>query len=625
MPHGFVREMLEPDTGKFRLQMGIFFTGALLLGVSYAAKGLSLSPELCAILSLAAALLLGAPLVTNALKDLWLSRIEMNELAALSFVVSLGSGQYPVAAFVALFLVGSQLIELRSQLGARKNLEALLRLTPHRAMVLRDKGFESIEATALKAGDIVQVKPGERIPGDGIIMDGFSCVDQSAITGESLPVEKRPKDTVFGGTINQTGVLTIRIAVPVKDSTLSKIQRLITQAEESRTPVSRIVNRYVSWYTPTILMCAAIVLFFTRDLDRAIAMLIVACPCTIILSTPTALVAALSAAARLGVIIKDLTTLEVANRVDTLVFDKTGTLTTGRLAITSMHVNGKVTEAELLALTATLEQYSTHPVAKSILMEAKSRNLLLFPKAEAVEEMPGCGIRGRVNGTSIAVGRGQWIEQFCFGSVKRETCETGTTCLYVARDGHILGTLQLGDTLRPEAKSVIHDLKTRIARSVVMLTGDGKATAHRIAAQLECDVEAEVLPHQKMKRVEEARKRGAVVAVVGDGVNDAPALAAGDVSIAMGAAGSDVAIHSAGIVLMNDKLDRIPFVLRLSRRVVATVRQNLVLSTIYILTLFWLSAGGVISPVLAVVLHTSSSLFVVFNSARLLRVGEDIS
>jgi Cd2+/Zn2+-exporting ATPase len=255
-------------------------------------------------------------------------------------------------------------------------------------MVLRGNRFEPIDATAIKVGDIVQVKPGERIPGDRVILDGFSCVDQSAITGESLPAEKRPQSNVFGGTINQTGVLTLRITVPVSDSTLAKIQRLITQAEESRTPVSRLVNRYVSWYTPTILMCAAIVLFFTRDLNRAIAMLIVACPCTIILSTPTALVAALSAAARLGVIIKDFSSLEVANRVDTLVFDKTGTLTTGTLAITSIHVNGKVTETELLTLTATLEQYSTHPVAKSILTEARNRGLVLFPKAHAVEEMP---------------------------------------------------------------------------------------------------------------------------------------------------------------------------------------------------------------------------------------------
>jgi Cd2+/Zn2+-exporting ATPase len=371
-------------------------------------------------------------------------------------------------------------------------------------------------------------------------------------------------------------------------------------------------------------MCAAIVLFFTHDIDRAIAMLIVACPCTIILSTPTAFVAALSASARLGVIIKNLQCLEVADRVDTLIFDKTGTLTTGQLAITSITVNERVNEAELLALTASIEQYSTHPVAKAVMVEAKKRNLTLWDTCDVVEK-PGFGIRGRVNGTSMAVGRKIWIEELCPGCAGPETGGHGTTRLYVAQDNHLIGIVHLADTIRPDATNVIHGLQTQSKRQIIMLTGDRQSAANRIAGQLSCDVESEVMPDQKMARVQEARRRGAVVGVVGDGVNDAPALAAGDVSIAMGAAGSDVAIHSAGIILMNNKLDRIPFVLELSRRVVATIRQNLAFSTLFILALFWLSAGGMISPVLGAILHASSSLFVVFNSAHLLRVGEALS
>jgi len=624
MPHGFVRDMLKTDNENFRLQLGACLLGSLLLGISYISNFLFDYPEFSAFVSLPAAVLLGAPLVYNALKDLWLNRIEMNELAALSFVASLASSQYKVAALIALFLVGSQLIEYRSQLGAQKNLEALLKLSPRKAWVQTRNGLKEIDAAELAPGDIVQVRPGDQIPGDGTVIDGFSTVDESALTGESLPIEKQPGNKVFGGTINQTGVLTIRVTVQVHDSTFAKIQGLITQAQKNQTPVTRLANRYVSWYTPIILMCAAIVLFFTHDIDRAIAMLIVACPCTIILSTPTALVAALSAAARLGVIVKNLHFLEVANRINTLMFDKTGTLTTGQLSITSINAGEEVNEDELLTLAASIEQYSTHPVAKAVVAEAEKRNLKLWDTLD-VKEKPGCGIQGKVKGESIAVGRRNWIEQLCPECPLQEINASGTTRLYVAQNNRLIGVFHLADTIRPDATAVIRGLQNQSDLQIIMLTGDQHAAAKRIAEQLSCDVESEIMPHQKMERVEKARRSGAVVGVVGDGVNDAPALAAGDVSIAMGAAGSDVAIHSAGIILMNNKLDRIPFILNLSHRVVATIRQNLIFSTLFILTLFWLSAGGAISPVLAAILHTSSSLFVVFNSARLLRVGEELS
>jgi Cd2+/Zn2+-exporting ATPase len=520
--------------------------------------------------------------------------------------------------------VGSELIEYRSQLGARKNLQALLRLAPRKARVQRENGFDEIDAAGLTPDDTVQVRPGERIPGDGTVLDGVSTVDQSAITGESIPVEIRPGADVFGGTINQTGVLLVRITAQVQDSTLAKIQALIARAEENQTPVMRLMNRYVSWYTPIILMCAAIVLFFTRDIDRAIAMLIVACPCTIILSTPTAFVAALSAAARVGVIIKDLKSLEVAKRVDMLMFDKTGTLTTGRLTVAGVSVNGQVDESQLLAMGASLDQYSTHPVAKAVVYEANRRRLSLSEATEVVES-PGYGMEGRIDGRPVLIGRKEWVEKQCRHTFKPEWNEDGTTGLYVARDRCIVGVLHLADTLRPDARQVIDSLRKESARQVIMLTGDGKKAAGRIARELSCEVESEVMPGEKMDRVEAAKERGGVVCVVGDGVNDGPALAAGDISIAMGAAGSDVAIHSAGIVLMNENLNRIPFVLELSRRAVDTIRQNLMFSTIYVLTLICLSALGVLSPVWAAILHSASSLFVVFNSARLLRVGEELA
>lgn len=624
MPHGFVRNMLSAEGNHFRLTLSACLLGGLLLGVSYLAQWIFNQVELSSMVSLSAAILLGSPLVANALQDLWHNRLEMNELAALSFIVSLGTMQYQTAALIAFFLVGAQLIEYRSQLGARKNIEALLRLSPQKAWVQRGNDFEKIDAAALTAGDVVQVRAGDQIPADGTIIDGFSSVNQAAITGESLPIEKKAGDRVFGGTINQTGLLKIRITSEIGDTILDKIQTLIAQAEENRTPVSRLITQYVSWYTPIVLMCAAIVLFFTHDINRAIAMLIVACPCTIILSTPTAFVAALSAAARLGVIVKNLHFLEIANRVDTLIFDKTGTLTTGRLTVASLSVNGKVSEDELLALTTGLEQYSTHPVAKAVMAEARSRSITPSDAVDIVE-IPGFGIQGKLNGNTIAIGRREWVSERCPECAIHAKEMDGATSLHVARDDQWIGTLHLADTVRPEAQRVIADLRSQAVKQVVMLTGDRRSAADRIAGQLACEVESEVMPDQKMARVEKARQQGHVVGVVGDGVNDAPALAAGDVSIAMGAAGSDVAIHSAGIILMNDQLNRIPFILELSHSVVATIRQNLIFSTVFILVLFWLSAAGSIDPVLAAFLHTASSLFVVFNSARLLRVGEELS
>jgi Cd2+/Zn2+-exporting ATPase len=484
MAHGFVREMLEVEPRNFHLTLGACLLGGLLLGVSYVALLVFDQTELSAMVSLSAAILLGSPLVYNALKDLWLNRLEMNELAALSFIVSLGSTQYQTAALIAFFLVGAQLIEFRSQLGARKNLEALLRLAPQKAWVRRGNGFEAVDAAALTTGDVVQVRAGDQVPGDGTVIEGTSCVDQAAITGESLPVDKKAGDRVFGGTINQTGLLTVRITAETGDTTLAKIQNLIAQAEDNRTPVTRLVNRYVSWYTPLVLMCAAIVLFFTHDLDRAIAMLIVACPCTIILSTPTAFVAALSAAARLGVIIKKLHFLEVANRIDTLVFDKTGTLTTGRLTLSSISVNGRVSKDELVALTASIEQYSSHPVAKAVMAEARQRKIEPWAAVD-VGETPGFGIQGKLNGSIIAIGRKRWIEKQCPEGIMESANGDGTTSLHVAQNNQWIGTLHLADTVRPDAQSRHRGTCTpKSVRQVVMLTGDRRSAAQRIAAHL---------------------------------------------------------------------------------------------------------------------------------------------
>lgn len=625
MAHDFLNKMLESESGRFRVQLYGCLAGGFFLMNSYLADFILKKVELSALLSLVAALLLGMPLVYHALRDLLDRQLEMNELAALSFVASFGAGNYQAAAFIAFFMIVTQLIEYRSQMGARKNIEALMRLSPQKARIERQNGCDEIPATALAIHDIIQVKPGDTLPGDGTIIEGFSTINEAAITGESFPVEKQPGNRVFTGTINLSGFLRVRITSAPDDSTLSKIKEMIIQAQNSKTPVMRLIHRYVAWYTPFILMLTGIVLFFTRDISRAISMLIIACPCTILLSSPTALVAALSAAARLGVVIKNINALEIANRMDSLIFDKTGTLTNGRLRVASITHTTDIPDDELIALGASVEQYSNHPAARALVDEARRRTIAVRP-AQNFREEPGCGVSADIDGQVTAIGRHAWIAEKCGHDLPSASENSDGSHLYIARGSNFLGCIELSDTLKPDARAIVDQLRTDATiEHITILTGDRRAVAERIARELHCEVEAEVLPAQKMEKVEYIKKSGRVVAVVGDGVNDAPALAAGDISIAMGAAGSDVAIHSAHIVLMNDRLDRIPFIIQLSHRVVAVIRQNLAFSLLFIATLLVLSASGFIAPMFSVLLHTFSSVFVVFNSARLLRVGEELS
>ncbi len=625
MAHSFLKKMLETESNRFQLQIVSCLLGGVLLLNYFIASFIFKDDTIYSLLAIASALLLGVPLVWQALIDLWHGRAEMNELAALSFLASFSIGEYPTAAIIAFFMVISQLIEYRSQLGARKNIESLLRLSPNKAFRL-DNGKEiEIECSDLKKGDLVRVRPGESIPSDGIVIKGISSINEAMITGESLPAEKEKGKCVFGGSINVSGVLDIEITSVASDTTLANIKKLILEAEDSSTPVMRMIDKYAKWYTPIILTLAAMILFFTRDINRAISILIIACPCTILLSAPTALVAALSSAARLGVIIKNITALEVANSVDSIIFDKTGTLTTGKLSVGCIKSCGKHDADSLLALAASIEFHSRHPVAKAILYEAEKKNIKIID-SNHFKETSGLGASAVIGESNILIGRAAWLTMNDVTPPKENNIDFEKyNILYITENKTLIGWIGLEDAIRPDAQSMIQTLKKRSIKNIIMMTGDRWSVAKRVAEKLECDLEAEVMPNEKMDRVVEMKEQGAIVAVVGDGVNDAPALASGDISIAMGAAGSDVAIHSASIVLMNEKLDRIPFILKLSHSSIIIMRQNLTFSALYILTLIILSASGVIHPILAVIMHTASAFIIILNSARLLREGEHLS
>ena len=391
----------------------------------------------------------------------------------------------------------------------------------------------------------------------------------------------------------------------------------------------RIIDQYATWYIPTILMLAGIVWFFTGSMERAIAMLIVACPCTLILATPTAMVAALACAARLGILVKSVNDLEAARKMTAVVIDKTGTLTTGELAVSRLKPAPGVDPAEFISMAASLENRSRHPVARAVVNIAQKAKVTLKDPAD-FEEVAGQGVRGKLDGNiNVMVGRRKWIEDQGgdFSTIAGEEFQEpeGVSVLYVARDGKCIGWVGMEDRTRPEARGAIDELRTLGIKRLAMVTGDRRSVARRVAAEMGCtEVQAEILPQQKLELVDELRSEGHRVIVVGDGVNDAPALAAGDLGVAMGAAGSDVAIHTASIALLSSDLSRLPFLIKLSRNLINVVRQNYAFAILFIIVTLILTGMGILPIIPAVILHTLSSAFVVFNSARIVRYGEEL-
>ncbi len=604
--------------------------GGLLIFNSYLAEWLYPNRPFHSDLSAAlGAILLGVPLMWSSVVSLLRGDMRMDILAALAILAAFAQQEYQLAGVVAFFMIISNLIETRTALGARASIESLIRMTPTVASRLKPDGKEEqADARSLRAGDIVRVRPGDNIPADGIVIDGVSSVNQATITGESLPADKQNDDEVFSGTTNLTGVLDVRVTRAGRDTTLGRVQQLILQAEQTKAPIMRLIDRYVGWYAPTILMIAGIVLFFTRDTERVIAMIVLAVPAALILATPTAVVAALSCSARMGILIKNVADLERARNLTSVVFDKTGTLTTGELSVTRIMPAPGIDGAELLRVAGGLEQMSRHPVARAI-VEVARRAKLELPGASGVEEVSGRGVRGTLaDGTVAAVGRSTWLadEGADMSVLDDENFHEpeGLSTLYVVASGKCLGWIGLEDRTRPEARQAIDGLREQGIKNLVMVTGDRWSVARRVAREMGCsEVKAEVLPQDKLDLVDQLQRKGHTVCVVGDGVNDAPALTAGDLGIAMGAAGSDVAINSASIALMTSDLRRLPFLIRLSRATTRTIWQNLLFGILFIVVAMTLAGMGVLGPMAAAVLHTFAATVVIFNSARLVRFGEE--
>jgi Cd2+/Zn2+-exporting ATPase len=608
-----------------RVQLAQTFIGLVFIINSFVTERLPLfDTNVVGFSAVTGALILGLPIIWLALKDLRAGSFNTNLLVALAVLALFSSGHYQEAGIVSFFMQMGQIIEARTAEGALASIHSLIKLTPTKARRVNGSEEKEVAVHDLAVGDVIRVRPGDNVAADGVIVNGYGSFNQATITGESLPVDKKSGDEVFAGTVNLTGVLDIRVTRAGEDTTLGRVRELILAAEKTKLPIMRIMDEYMGFYTPLVLVIGALVWAFTHDLSRVVSAFIVSCPCAFVLATPTAIVAALSAAARLGVLIKNVADIELAAKINAFVFDKTGTLTTGKLAVSRLAPMGQVTPAELLRVAASAEKYSNHPAAKALVQLAGEAGVPL-QEARDFSETAGRGVQARLGDARVVIGRAQWLRDNgvngdFLNSVDLNEAE-GWSLIFVGRDKQCLGWVGLQDQTRAEAKESLAELKLNGVRRVAMVSGDRQPVAVRVAREIGCaEAVGDCLPQNKVEFVRQIRAKGYRVAVV----NDAPALAAGDLGIAMGAAGSEVAIHSATIALMNNDLRRLPFLLRLSRETRRVINQNVMLGICFVIGGLFLAAMKYISPIVAAMLHVAGALLVVFNSFRLVRQGEEL-
>jgi Zn2+/Cd2+-exporting ATPase len=480
-------------------------------------------------------------------------------------------GQYSAAAVVAVLLLLGGMLEEFVSARAGNALDSLAKLLPDRVTVRRDGEDLVVPLEEVQSADLVLIRSGDRIPIDGVVARGIASVNQAAITGESLAVEKQQGDAVFAGTLNELGALEVRATKVGEETTLGQIRRMVEEAQRQKAPIERILNRYAKFYTPAALILGALVWWVSGDILRAITILIVFCPCVMVLATPTALVASIGNAALRGSLVKKGATIEALAKVTAVAFDKTGTLTFGQPKLATIQPLEEMTETELLRLAAIAEKLSEHPLGRAIVQAALACEVAV-PDPEEFIVLPGLGVQARIDEGEVIVGRPRLLSEQGITVQEevavraRNLASVGRTVILVAHNRQVVGMLVLEDTLRPEAGQVIRRLK-KLGIRTVLVTGDNSVTAERIAGELGIsEVHADVLPAQKVEIVKQLQAQGMNVAFVGDGVNDGPALATANVGVAMGLGGTDVAIETAEIALLSDDLTKLPHLLSLSRQ-----------------------------------------------------------
>ena len=627
-----VSRVTRSDMGRLGAALfgGILVLDSYLAGLLFSARIDQFTMDLFALVG---AVILSVPIFWEAGRDLFRGVVGMNELVALALLGAFASGSsnYRTAGAVAFFMLISITIEKRTAIGAEAAIEAVVRMTPRTARRIKADGSEE-ECDAiqdLNVGDICRVRPGENFPADGKITSGVSTVNQASITGESLPTDKSLGDEVYAGTLNLTGLVEFKVTRKGTDTTLGKVRNLIADAEQSKMPIQRMIDQYIGYYIPVVLMIAGLTWFVTKDMSRVIAVLVMAVPAALVLAHPSAVIAAISAASRLGILIKDVSQIELVAKIKAIIFDKTGTLTEGNLEVARLDPVADGDLAQLVQVAVSVEHHSNHPTAAAIKKLASKVGIdVVVP--DKYEEVAGKGVKATVGGKECYVGRFSWLSEVgidvsSMEESRQKTERDGMSIVCVGCDGKALGWIGLQDAVRQVSPEAIKDLHEMGVSRCCMVTGDNQRVADAVAEKIGVtEVYAGCLPEEKAKVVGELKKSGNIVAVVGDGVNDAPALAAGDIGIAMGAFGSDIAVQSASIALMNNDLRRIPFFIGLARQTRMLMNQNLAIGLSFITVGVYFAISGDLGPIGAALIHTVSSLLVIFNSARLVRSGESL-
>jgi Zn2+/Cd2+-exporting ATPase len=589
---------------------------------------------------LAAIVLGGYSLFITGFKNLLRLDFDMRTLMTIAIIGAVIIGEWSEGAVVVILFAISEVLERYSMDKARASIRSLMDIAPNEAIVIRNGLELTIDVDDIEVGDTMIVKPGQKIAMDGVIKKGFSSVNQAAITGESVPVEKRVADEVFAGTLNTDGLLEVEVTKRVDDTTIAKIIHLVEEAQAERAPSQAFVDRFAKYYTPVIIMIAGLVavvppMFIGADWDtwiyQGLAVLVVGCPCALVVSTPVSIVTAIGNAARNGVLIKGGIYLEQAGALKAIAFDKTGTLTKGVPKVTDFIMLQKGNENDLLAILAALEHRSQHPLAAAVIQKADQEKVLFKDiQIEDFTSISGKGIQGTYSGVTYYIGNPRMLTDIVENGIPSEvdnlvqTLQSqGKTVMLMGTVEKVLALIAVADEVRDSSREVISKLHQMGIEKTVMLTGDNMGTAKAISQQVRVsDYQAELLPKDKLDTIKQLRKTYGNVAMVGDGVNDAPALAASTVGIAMGGAGTDTALETADIALMADDLKKLPFTIKLSRKALTIIKQNITFSLAVKILALLLVIPGWLTLWIAIFADMGATLLVTLNGLRLLRVKE---
>lgn len=597
---------------------GAFLAASLVLSAND--KALLIDPAWLAVA------ISGVPILFGAIRKLifnkGISKISSALLISVAMLAAIAIGDLFAAGEVAFIMAIGEILEDKTTERARRGLKKLISLSPQQGRLILNGETKMLAAEEIKAGDILRVLPGEAIPVDGEIISGETSVDQSVMTGEALPIDKGVGDSVFCGTINRFGSVDIRATRVGGDSSLSKLIRMVREAEDKKAPMQRIADKWASWLVPAAMLIAVITYIVTRDITRAVTVLVVFCPCALVLATPTAIMAAIGQAAKRGVVIKSGDALEKMGRVDTIAFDKTGTLTKGSLEVSDVILSGALSEEELIYYAASAESKSEHPLGKAILSFAGKRSVKSC-EPQDLKMRVGKGVSATVEGNAVLCGNESFVTD---SGVKipedmRNSLEMlrshGKASVIVCVNNEAVGIIALSDSLRDESGEVVKKLK-KMGTASVLLTGDNTRAAEFFAKKIGIsDIFAELLPQQKVEAVSKMQRYGKTVCMIGDGVNDAPALKAADVGVAMGGEGCDIAVEAADIALMSDDISKIPYLKRLSNETVKTIKLSISASLIINAAAIILSFFGILTPTTGALVHNLGSVLVVLFAASL--------